>query len=100
MVTIATLPEDTLQRLFSKAMNSICSNCVHASYCKYRKRTKKTIVQCELHDAGLVSSTIPADGVVMQQPVNVKGLCANCSRASYCVLQKEPSGVWHCDEYE
>lgn len=79
-------------------MNSICSNCIHASYCKYRKRTKKTIVQCELYDSGPLSSA--ASPVALQQVVSVKGLCANCSRASQCVLQKEPSGVWHCNEYE
>jgi hypothetical protein len=101
MVTMAILPEDTLQRLISKAMNSICTNCVHASYCKYRKRTKKTIVQCELYDAGpVVTSVASANPVSLQSPASAKGLCVNCSRASHCVLQKEPSGVWHCDEYE
>lgn len=91
----------------------ICSVCMSAPVCIFRKDAKSPILQCaefESHPPsrmaigslehkrpGKASSVAPIDG---KATTKYKGLCMNCRIAPDCTYPKPVGGVWRCDEYE
>ena len=82
-----------IEEIVMKELNGLCGSCIHLGDCVYHRRSDKLVIQCELFESRVES-------VASVEDVPLKGLCLNCSKAPFCHLLKETSGVWHCEEYE
>lgn len=84
-----------IEEMMVKEMNGLCGSCVHFDECVYRKNSTKVIIQCEVFES------VRTNGIkTRHEDAPLRGLCLNCSRNQVCHLPKEPTGVWHCEEYE
>ncbi len=81
-----------IEELVTKELGGLCNTCVHRTGCLFRQRSERVVIQCEQFEAW------PLDVAARNLPA--RGLCLNCAKAAVCHLPKEPSGVWHCEEYE
>lgn len=85
-----------IEEMVINELNGLCVSCVHFNDCVYRKNSNKIVIQCEVFES--VQEAIDENSITNNMPL--KGLCLNCSKSHYCQLPKEPSGVWHCEEYQ
>lgn len=87
------LTADCLETLLQNELRALCTDCVHAEGCSYRRSTKKIIVQCESYAAGGQA------GVMHAAPDVSQGLCRTCTVAKACRLPGRHMGVFHCEDY-
>jgi hypothetical protein len=79
-----------IEELVARELGGLCPSCIHNEGCAFRIRSEKVVIQCGQFESETTTVSSTPE----------KGLCLNCSKAAYCHLPKEPSGVWHCEEYE
>ncbi len=84
----------------------ICSNCMHASNCSYRKNSDRYIYYCEEFEVAPKKSESSSVKMSKQQSEDkqkedstLKGLCVNCENRYTCKIPKLEGGIWHCEEY-
>jgi hypothetical protein len=87
-------------------LHGLCTNCANIAHCSYRKRTNKTIIQCELYELKNHVSTVKGfsngknkQAIEFEKSNQLVGLCMNCDKANFCQLPERKTGVWHCEEY-
>lgn len=84
--------QDLVEEIMQHEMKGLCTSCAMASDCTYRKKTHKTIIQCELYQWSY-------DADVLNSILIQRGLCINCSIVDSCQLPGKHAGIWHCEEY-
>ena len=85
----------------------LCSTCVNASTCDYRRTPLQPVWTCcdftpELVPVNIVPRTVsPLKSIAEgENPAKHAGLCVNCEHRETCTFPRPEGGVWHCEEYE
>lgn len=85
----------------------LCSNCVNASTCGYRRVPLQPVWDCcdfepEIAPVNILSPTVfPLKSIAEgENPGRHAGLCVNCEHRETCTYPRPEGGVWHCEEYE
>jgi hypothetical protein len=85
----------------------LCSTCVHASTCGYRRVPLQPVWDCcdfepEIGPVNLSPPLVsPLKSIAEgENPGKHAGLCVNCEHRKTCTYPRSEGGVWHCEEYE
>jgi len=85
----------------------LCSTCVNASACGYRRAPLKAVWDCcdfepETAPVNTLSPTVsPLKSFAEDKnPGGYAGLCVNCEHRETCTYTRPEGGVWHCGDYE
>jgi hypothetical protein len=85
----------------------LCSTCVHASTCGYRKVPSHPIWDCCDYEPEIAPVTLspptlsPLESIAEgENRGSIAGLCVNCEHRETCTYPRPEGGVWHCEEYE
>jgi len=88
----------------------LCATCNSREICIARHGFIGPVLQCEEFDDSMYGDT-QMQGIIAGRKTNENkvensepdismGLCCTCENRSFCILSKQPGGVWHCEEYK
>jgi len=82
----------------------LCANCLHVPECGYCDKNSKPVIFCEEFCYEQGNQVIDAQQVKTQEKPGTQengciGLCVNCEIRDICMLNRDRSSVWHCEEY-
>jgi hypothetical protein len=91
----------------------LCSACIKAQSCTYRRQFGEPKLFCEELEGGLAMQVRRADDEIAllansrsKSPNDEddigreRGLCSNCENREFCTYPRPEGGVWNCDEYK
>lgn len=85
----------------------LCSNCLSAPECSYRKRHSAPVLFCEEFTYEKAAPGTPFNEITSVKKNNsienikeYKGLCINCENRNDCSAEQVRSGIVHCNLYE
>lgn len=80
-------------------ISEICQTCAKFSTCKRCVESKHRILSCDEFEKSKTNEDSNHLEIENHEFTRDKGLCTNCTKRTYCTLNRPEGGVWHCNEY-